>query len=197
MLNALFTIIYRLAGVDYNVIKSCTRDTKAKYQNLGFSLLLTSTLAYIGGFDVAHQFTPVLWACAAVGFLWAVAVFSFDYFLMNGGNVSPFFKMIRVPVGFANVFITITALFVMLNQATIDSTIGLANASKITTVDTTYLAEKEVRYDAYTTKKARIEEYHQQSCMPEALNVRPGKIYEAKHALCVTTHNELKTNWQN
>jgi hypothetical protein len=193
MLHALFTIIYRLAGVDYNVIRDCSRDTKAKYQNLGFSLLLTSALAYIGGFDVAHQFTPVLWVCAAVGLLWAVAVFSFDYFLLNSGNISPFFKIIRVPVGFANVFITITALFVMLNQATIDSTIGLANTSKITEADNTYLAAKETRYDAYNTKKERIEEYHQQSCMPEALNVRPGKIYDMKHALCTTTHSELET----
>ncbi|MDZ4846644.1 MAG: DUF4407 domain-containing protein [Chitinophagales bacterium] len=192
MKKTLLTIIFRLAGVDYNVIKNCSRDTKAKYKNLGLSLILTSSLAFIGGFDVAHQFTPMLWVCAAVGLLWAIAVFSFDYFLLNSGNISPFFKVIRVPVGFANVFITITALFVMLNQATIDSTIGLANASRITTVDSTYLATKEVRYDAYNNKQSRIEEYHQQSCMPEALNVRPGKLYDAKHALCITTHTELE-----
>lgn len=192
MIKTIFTIIFRLAGVDYNVIKNCSRDTKAKYQNLGLSLILTSALAFIGGFDVAHQFTPSVCGCVAVGFLWATAVFSFDYFLMNSGNISPFFKIIRVPVGFANVFITITALFVLLNQATIDSTLGLANSSKIAAVDDAYLAAKKVRYDAYNTKKARIEEYHQRSCMPEALNVRPGKLYDAKHSLCITTHTELQ-----
>jgi len=190
-MQKIYTILFRLAGVDYQVIKNCSSDTRAKYLNLGLSLILTSALAYVGGFDIGHQFTRSMWACASIAFLWAIAVFSFDFFLLNGGKIRPFFKLIRIPVGFANVFITVTALFVLANQATIDSKIGLSNASKITFLDSTYLANKEVRFDTYNTKKTRIDEYHQRSCVPEALNVRPGKLYDAKHALCISTNEEL------
>ena len=187
-------LIYRLGGADYEVIKTCSSDTQTKYQNLGLSLLLTSILAFIGGYDVASQFTTSKLACAVVGLLWALAVFSFDYFLLNAGTVSKFFKFIRIPVGFASVFITITALFVLMNQASIDGTIREETAKKIAAIDNEYLIGKENRYRSYNERKTSIEKYHQQSCLPEALNVRPGKIYDAKHTLCITTHRDLSND---
>lgn len=187
MINYFLKTIYRLGGATFVVLRNCSPDTKTRYSNLGYSLLLSTALAFVGGFDIAHQFTPVAYYCAAVAFMWSVAVFSFDYFLINGGIVSGFFKYIRVPVGLANVFITTTALFVLLNQSTIDSNIRLANAAKITACDSAYLKDKEGRYSNVTERKNDILKYHKDRCEPEARNGHPGKEYYKKHALCITT----------
>ncbi|MDP2089486.1 MAG: transglutaminase domain-containing protein [Flavobacteriaceae bacterium] len=188
---------YRLAGVDYKIIQNCNSDTKTKYLNLSFSILLTTLFAFIGGVDIALQFDLHILASIVVGLLWATAVFSFDYFLINGGHVSSFFKWVRVPVGFANIFITITALLILLNKATINSTIGLQNADKISTLDSTYLSNKENRYDLLNGKKVKIEEYHQESCIPEAMDVLPGPKYRIRHSLCETTTKNLEKETSN
>jgi len=183
--------IYRLGGATYNVIKHCSPDIQTKYSNLAYSLLLSTVLAAIGGYDIAHQFTAAMAFCFAVCILWGIAVFSFDYFLINGGVVNGIFKYIRIPVGLANVLITITALFVLLNQSTIDTSIRLANAYKVGKCNTTYIAGKEGRYAQVKEEKKHIDEYHQQNCVPEALNGHPGPEYQKKHSLCITTNNEI------
>lgn len=183
--------IFRLGGTTFDVIKHCSADIRTKYSNLAYSLFLSTVLAAIGGYDIAHQFTTLIAFCAAVGILWGIAVFSFDYFLINGGIVNGFFKYIRIPVGLANVFITITALFVLLNQSTIDSNIRITNANKVTKCDSTYLSGKEGRYAQVEEKKKNSEAYHQQNCVPEALNHHPGPEYDKKHALCITTNAEI------
>lgn len=187
MIQQFFKFIYRLGGATYDVIRHTSPDTRTRYSNLGYSLLLSAALAFVGGYDIAHQFTAVAYYCAAVGIMWAMAVFSFDYFLINGGIVNGFFKYIRVPVGLANVFITTTALFVLLNQSTIDSNIRLTNAAKITACDNTYLTNKEGRYNNISERKNNILQYHNDRCEPEARNGHPGKEYDKKHALCITT----------
>ena len=183
--------IYRMGGATYDVIKHCGPDTKTRYSNLAFSLILSTLLAAIGGYDIAHQFTTAMAFCIAVAILWGLAVFSFDYFLINGGGVNGIFKYIRIPVGLANVFITITALFVLLNQSTIDTNIRLANANKVTKCDSTYLSGKEGRYTQVEEQKKNSETYHQKNCVPEALNGHPGPEYDKKHALCITTNAEI------
>ena len=183
--------IYRLGGATYDVIKHCSSDTKTKYTNLAYSLILSTVLAAIGGYDIAHQFTTEIAFCVIVAILWGAAVFSFDYFLINGGAVSGFFKYIRVPVGLANVSITIIALFVLLNQSTIDTSILLENAEKVRKCDANYLQGKEIRYAQVEDKKKQSDAYHQQNCMPEALNGYPGAEYQKKHSLCLTTAAEI------
>jgi len=182
--------IYRLGGATYDVIKHCSPDTKTKYSNLAYSLFLSTILATIGGYDIAHQFTTLMAFCLAVGILWGVAVFSFDYFLING-TANGIFKYIRIPVGLANVFITITALFVLLNQSTIDTSISLTNAGKVSRCDSIYLSGKEHRYAQVKDEKKHIDEYHQKNCVPEALNGHPGHKYDQKHSLCITTNDEI------
>lgn len=191
MPNSLMKIIYRLGGATYDVIRYCSPDTKVKYTNLAYSLLLSTVLAAIGGYDIAQQFTKVIAFCIIVSILWGTAVFSFDYFLINGGAVGKFFKYIRVPVGMANVSITIIALFVLLNQSTIDTSIKLDNANKVKICDSGYLSAKEARYSQVNDKKINIDEYHQKNCVPEALNGYPGVEYNKKHALCITTNAEI------
>ena len=183
--------IFRLGGATHNVIKHCSSDTKTKYSNLAYSLFLSTALAAIGGYDIARQFNSSVPFCLAMGILWGTAVFSFDYFLINGGMVKGIFKYIRIPVGLANVFITITALFVLLNQSTIDTSIRLTNANKVGESDSTYLSGKENRYAQVVEKKKHIDEYHQQNCVPEALYIHPGPEYDKKHSLCITTNNEI------
>ena len=184
-------IIYRMGGATYDVIRYCSPDIKTRYSNLAFSLILSTVLAGVGGYDIAHQFTTDMAFCVAVAILWGLAVFSFDYFLINGGAVNGIFKYIRIPVGSANIFITITALFVLLNRSTIDSNIRLANADKVTKSDSSYLSGKEGRYTEVVQKKKNSEMYHQKNCVQEALNGHPGPEYDKKHALCTTTYAEI------
>ena len=123
--------------------------------------------------------------------LWGATVFSFDFFLINGGAVKGILKYIRIPVGLANVFVTVTALFVLLNQSTIDSNIRLSNSARIVKCDSLYLNSKEARYAQVDDQKKHIEEYHQPNCVPEALNGHPGPMYDKKHSLCVSTNKEI------
>lgn len=178
--------IYRLGGADYEVIQHNSSNIKTQYKNLAFSLLLSTVFAFIGGWDICHQFTTNKIFCFGVATLWATAVFSFDYFLINSGKVSAFSKYIRIPVGISNVLITITALFVLANQSTIDSNLRLLGSNEITKCDTTYQNEKQERNASLNAKKAEQELYHKERCLPEAKNGYPGKEYMKKHSLCIT-----------
>src|SRR5690606_9384371 len=95
-------------------------------------------------------------------------------------------------IGLANILITTTALLAFLNQSTIDSTLRIQNAAKITELDNQYLAEKESRYKSYDRKKADIDAYHRERCEAEARKGQPGEAYNKKHALCITTDRILK-----
>lgn len=176
-------LFYRLGGADYEVVKDCGKKTKVRYQNLALALLLTITLAGIGGFDIASQFTPSVPVKIGVAFGWALATLSFDYFLINGGSARGVFKYIRIVVGLANICITITALFVLLNQATIDSKIRLSNSDGIKALDEAYLTAKENRYSAVRSKKSEAEKYNSEVVIPEAKNGYPGPKYAEKKAV--------------
>lgn len=182
---------YRLGGTNYDVIRHLDADTQTKYQNIARSLLLSTGLAFIGGADVARQFTHTIAICIGVGLLWALAVFFYDYFIINSGGGNIFFKIIRVPVGICNVFITVTALFVLLNQSTIDTNLRLTNAGKITNCDSAYLAGKQIRYAALEEKQKNRDAYHQKNCVPEAGRGYPDKLYAKKHSLCITTDSAI------
>jgi hypothetical protein len=182
-MKILKSLFYRLGGADYDVIRVCSKKTKVRYQNLALALMLSITLAGIGGFDVAKQFTPSVYVGVAVAIGWALATFSFDYFLINGGSSRGVFKYVRIVVGLANICITITALFVLLNQATIDSTIRLSNSGSVKALDEAYLAAKEDRYAAVKLKKAEAEKYNAEVVLPEAKNGYPGPRYIEKKAV--------------
>lgn len=187
-------LFYRLSGTDYQVIKLCSPDTRAKYGNLVFALLLTTLLSFIGGGDVARQFTDSITVIAVVAFLWALAVFSFDYFLINGGNVHAAFKLIRIPVGISNIAITVTALLIMLNQATIDNKIRMGNTIAVTACDSSYQQAKEQRYADYNDGLKKISAYHNQNCLREASNGYPGPKFALLHAVCIQTNKDLEAD---
>lgn len=176
-------LLYRLGGADYDIVKDCSKKTKVRYQNLALALTLTVTLAGIGGFDIASQFNPSDPVKIGVSIGWALVTLSFDYFLINGGSAKGAFKYIRIVVGLANICITITALFVLLNQATIDSKIRLSNSGNIKTLDETYLAAKETRYSAVKAKRSEAEKYNSEVVLPEAKNGYPGPKYAEKKAV--------------
>lgn len=176
------SLFYRLGGADYEVIKNCSKKTGVRHQNLALALALTITLAGIGGYDIASQFTQSVSIKIAVAIGWALATFSFDYFLINGGSARGAFKYIRIVVGLANICITISALFVLLNQATIDSQIRLSNSGRIQALDEKYLAAKENRYSAVKSKKSQAETYNSDVVIPEAKNGYPGPKYSEKKA---------------
>jgi hypothetical protein len=182
-MNTIKTTFYRLGGADYEVIKDCSKKTKVRYLNLALALFLTVALAGIGGFDIASQFNPSVPVKIGVSIGWALVTLSFDYFLINGGSARGAFKYIRIVVGLANICITITALFVLLNQATIDSKIRLSNSSNIKALDETYLAAKETRYSAVKSKKSEGEKYNSEVVIPEAKNGYPGPRYAEKKAV--------------
>lgn len=181
-----------LSGSSPAALALCGSEVQKQKINLGLSVILSTLLAFIGGADVARQFTGSLPLCLSVGALWAMAVCSFDYFLLAQGPTNKFFQFIRVPVGFANIIITMTALFIMLNQASIDSGLRLSNAASIAKVDSIYLAGNKDRYAGVTAKQAAIDAYHAKNCLPEAANGHPGPLYEKKHAVCVATNAEIK-----
>lgn len=184
---------YRLGGADYEVVKDCGKRTKVRHQNLALALLLTITFAAIGGYDIASQFTASNPFRAGVAALWAITTLSFDYFLINGGSAKGIFKYIRIFVGLANICITIAALFILLNQASIDSRILLNNGESLKTVDETYLKAKENRYQAVNAKKAEAEKYNKEVVVPEARNGYPGPKYGEKKAVydvMITAVNE-------
>lgn len=174
---------YRLGGADYDVIRDCSKKTKVQYQNMALALMLTVVVAFIGGFDVVHYYTESTPIRIAVATLWALATFSFDYFLINSGVTKPFFKYLRIAVGLTNIFITITALFVLLNQTTIDSQIALTKSDALKTIDETYLKAKEGRYSAVETKKKEAEKYNSEVVLPEARNGYPGPKHDQKKAV--------------
>lgn len=176
------SIFFRLGGADYDVIKNCSKRTRFRYLCLALALILATVLAFIGGFDIAHQFTPVLYINLGVAILWGLITFSYDYFIVNGAHGGGFLKYLRIIVGLANIIITIAALFVLMNQARIDSQITLDNSEAIKTLDDEYLRAREVRYKAVTEKKAAAEKYNSEVVLPEARRGYPGPKYEEKKA---------------
>ena len=189
-MNTFLTALYRLSGATYDVVKHCSPDTKTRYSHIAYALLLTSGLAVFGGYEIASQFTDTIWIDLLVGLFWGLAVFSFDLFLINSmaGKVQ---RIMRIGVGLASVLITISALFITLNRATIETTVNRETSSRIATIQREYLAGKELRYAQVTEKKSAIARYHQANCVTEALNRYPGAIYEAKHRLCEVTNKEI------
>jgi hypothetical protein len=182
-MKIILSFFYRLGGADYNLLKLCSPETRVRYRNLALSLLLSVSLAGFGGFKVASQFTDYLPYILGVAAFWAVATLSFDYFLINDSSDKGIFKKIRIIVGLANVCITITALFITLNQATIDTQIRLDNSEVIKKVDENYLKAKEGRYNAVNKQKAEAEKYNQEVVLPEAKNGYPGPHHAKKKAV--------------
>lgn len=176
-------LVYRLGGADYSVIRHCSPKTKNRYRDLAFALMLTVALAAISGFDIAFQFNASLPVKIAVSIGWALATLSFDFFIINGGPAKKTSKKIRIVVGLANICITTSMVFVMLNQAAINTNIIKQNSGSIVTVDEKYLKDKKARYAAITKKKAEAEKYNSEVVIPEARNVRPGPKYAENKAV--------------
>lgn len=176
--------IYSLGGADYNVIQQCTANTKKQYRNLGWSVILCIFVAFISGADFTHQYTSSIPLTVAGGLLFAIFVFSFDYFLINSNSTNTFFKLLRVPVAIANVVLGTLALMVLLCQSKIDNKILLNSTSKITACDSNYQKAKLQRYFDYNTKVKTKEDYHNSVCFKEAKNGYAGANYFKKHAYC-------------
>jgi hypothetical protein len=185
------TILFIIAGVIPEVIRICDKREQVKYKNLAWALILTTVMAFIGGCDIARQFCENTAVILGVGGFWAIAVFSFDYFLMCSDDVALTFKIIRFPVGIANVAITTVALMVLLNQSSIDNTLALRGAGAVSNLDSGYFAGKNARYAGYEVEKRNIAAYHREHCMPEAGNGYPGPKYDQLHAVCIETQKKL------
>ncbi len=183
-------LIYRLAGVDIRIVRFLSKDLQHQYRNLAFALIITTIVAGFSGFDIALQFTRNYTICIGVGILWALVVFSFDYFLLNSDR-KPSTMAVRIPIGIANVIITIAGLFIMFNQAKIDGILLLSNNSKVVAIDSTYFKAKEDRYKILTDRTTAIEEYHQAVCEPESRNGFAGPKYIQKHQFCETQGADL------
>lgn len=175
-------ILYRLGGADYDVIKDCSKGTRFRYLCLAMALLLATTLAFIGGFDIAHQFTSVVLINISVASLWALMTFSYDFFIVNGAHGGGALKKVRILVGFANIIITIVALFILMNQAQINSQITLNNSVAVKDLDDAYLGAKETRYATVIKKQAEAEKYNSEVILPEARRGYPGPKYIEKKA---------------
>ena len=192
IMTSLLKGIYRLSGTTYDVIKHCSPDTKTRYNNISYALLLTTGLAVFGGYEIASQFTEIIWIDLLVGLFWGLAVFSFDFFLLNS-VAGKFQRYMRVCVGISSVLITVSAFFITLNRATIETTIDREKGNRIAKIERDYLAGKEARYAQVNEKRKAIARYHQANCVTEALNGFPGERYAAKHSLCEETNKEIVT----
>lgn len=177
------TFVYLLSGARKQVVNLCSAKTRTQYFNLGLALVQSVILAAIGGFDIASQFTLNPWIRGGVSLLWALTTLSFDYFLVSGPTTTGWLKYLRIIVGFCNIAITITALFILLNQASIDGTIALSNSDQITALDKSYLTSKEARFSEVNAKKKESAKYYSEVVEPEARNKFPGEKYEAKKAV--------------
>jgi hypothetical protein len=187
-------ILSSLGGANnIEAIRRCSLKTQTQYKNLGLALLLSVFMAFIGGADIAHQFSNSRYIMGLVGFLWALTTLSFDYFLLHSQKTYGFFKILRVFVGLANISITITALFILLNQSTIDSEIRIENANAIKVIDDVYAGEKETRYAPVLAKKASAEKYRTDVVEPEKRNGYPGPKYQQKLDAYNLEIDEVKT----
>jgi Transglutaminase-like superfamily len=173
---------YRMGGADYNVIKDCSASTKWTYLRLGGATIVATILGIIGGFDIAHQFTPNLYFNGAVGILWRALTFWYDFSLINSPRVVGNSKYLRVIGGIASVGLTMSALLVLMNQARIDSRLLLDNSAEVKSLDDDYLKAKEGRYQAVISKKAEAEKYNSDEVIPEARRGHPGPHYNEKKA---------------
>jgi len=191
MMNSLLKAFYRLSGTTYDVIRHNSPDTRTRYNSLACALLLTTGVAIFGGIEIASQFTKLIEVKIAAGIFWGLAIFIFDFFLLNG-NAKGIQKYIRITVGLASVMITISALFITLNQSTIDKIIDRQKSDKILKLDSEYFASKDARYSEVNKNKKLIAEYHQKNCISEALNGYPGIRYTQKHSLCEQTNHEIE-----
>lgn len=192
IMETIKSIYYRLGGADARVLKECGTRTVITYFGFALSVIVAVALAFVGGFDVAHQFTPIIWVGFAVGLFWAALIFTFDFLIMNvggiRGNDKSFWisiadlalKVVRGTAGIANVCITITALLILLNQTKIENQIILNNSDAIKSVDQDYLAGKETRYKLINEKKHSAEKYNEDVVLTEARRGYPGPRYNDK-----------------
>ncbi len=177
------TLLYLLGNVRKSVIDRCSRKTRTQYLNLGRSLILTVFLSGFGGWDIASQFTNIQAICVGVGFAWAVVTLSFDYFLISSSATSGFYKALRIVVGLCNISITISALFVLLNQASIDSDIKSKVTNEINALDSVYARGKEARYRETARQKTEADTYYHEEVETEARRGGPGPKFDRKKAV--------------
>lgn len=189
-------IIYRLGGADYQVIQHCNKTTQWQYLLLALALLQLFTAGFIGGFDAGHQFTKNPIICTIIGVIWALNLFLIDFIIINSSKVTRLNKGVRIVVAAASVLITLTALFVLMNEGTIDTRINNQNTERIIKCDSAYENEKADRYAAYQEQVYTIADYHKSICIPESKKYFAGSEYAKKHAYCIasdTTLAKIKT----
>lgn len=189
IMNTIFTILFRLGGADYNVLKECSSRTKAKYLVFALGLLVSVALAFAGGADIAHQYIPEgtelyvhIAICVAVGLGWAGLIFTYDFGILNVDGMGKFGLVIRVVSGIAAVFLTITALNILMTQKKIDNRINAEKAAAVKSVDERYLSAKETRYKLVDEKKKQAEKYNSEVVQAEANRGYPGPRYNEKKA---------------
>lgn len=194
IMDTIKSIYYRLGGADYRVLKECGTRTVITYFGFALAVIVAVILAFVGGFDVARQFTPLISVCIAVGVFWASLIFTFDFLIMNVGGIRGkeksiwisfadlVLKVVRGTAGIANVCITITALLILLNQTKIENQIIINNSEAIKAVDQEYLNGKETRYKLVNEKKQSAEKYNDEVVLAEARRGYPGPRYNEKKA---------------
>lgn len=194
VMNTLKSIYFRVGGADHRVLKECGTRTVVRYFGFSLAVIVAVVLAFVGGFDVAHQFTQNVAVCTAVGLFWASLIFTFDFLIMNVGGIPGkersfwlsvadlLLKLVRGAAGIANVCITITALLILLNQTKIENQIILDNSDAIKAVDQEYLAGKETRYKLVNEKKQSAEKYNDEVVLVETRRGYPGPRYNEKKA---------------
>lgn len=181
---------------DKATFDSCSAHTKSRYYRLGGAVLMATILGLISGYDVASQYTDKFLICSLAGLFWGGCILGFDTNIAHSEKLKGYRMWSRMIVGFANIIISISALMVGLNQDTIDTKIRLENQAIVTQLDSSYLSEKSVRFAAIDKMKKDIDAYHQKSCVPEALYIRPGKEYANKHSICLEKLNHISLEEQ-
>lgn len=184
---------YRLGGADYNIIKDCSSRTKWAYLGLGGASIVATLMGFAGGFEVAHQFTPNLYADCGAGALWGGLTLWYDFSIINGPKRGGKSKYLRIIGGIAGVCITVSACLVFLNQDRIDGKIRVDNSDLVKTLDDDYLGAKEKRYQAVTDKRAQAEKYKTDVVLPEARRGYPGPRYIEKKAAYDLLIKEITT----
>jgi len=197
------TIFFRLGGADYNVIRACSSRTATKYGVFAIALCVSVALAFVGGADIAHQYIPVetplsthIAICVGVGLAWSALIFTYDFGILNIGNLGRLGSALRVVSGIAAVFLTITALNILMAQKKVDNRINADKAAALKGVDEAYLSERAARFKLVNEKKERAEKYNNEVVMAEANRVYPGPRYQEKKAaydaLITNVNAELK-----
>ena len=66
MKNAWNVFISAVAGTNPEILSTCDETNQKEYRNQVYALFVSLLFAFIGGFDICHQFTKVVSACISM-----------------------------------------------------------------------------------------------------------------------------------